>query len=47
VRTNRYEMGRKAVSMLIGAIEGVRPERSIVDLGFELMVRASSTVTPR
>jgi LacI family gluconate utilization system Gnt-I transcriptional repressor len=44
VRTNRYEMGRKAVTMLTEAIEGRRPEAPVVDLGFELMVRASSTI---
>jgi len=43
VRTNRYEMGREAVTMLIDAIEGRRPEKSVVDLGFELMIRESSS----
>jgi LacI family gluconate utilization system Gnt-I transcriptional repressor len=47
VRTNRYEMGRKAVMMLTEAIEGRRPEEPIVDLGFELMVRASSSAATR
>jgi LacI family gluconate utilization system Gnt-I transcriptional repressor len=42
VRTNRYEMGRKAVIMLTEAIEGRRPTEPVVDLGFELVVRASS-----
>jgi LacI family gluconate utilization system Gnt-I transcriptional repressor len=42
VRTNRYEMGRDAATMLIDAIEGRRPENPVVDLGFELMVRDSS-----
>lgn len=42
VRTNRYEMGRDAVTMLIDAIEGRRPQKPVVDLGFELMVRESS-----
>ena len=44
VRTNRYEMGRKAVTMLTEAIEGRRPEAPVVDLGFDLMVRESSTI---
>jgi LacI family transcriptional regulator, gluconate utilization system Gnt-I transcriptional repressor len=44
VRTNRYEMGRKAVTLLTEAIEGRRPEVAVIDLGFELMVRASSTI---
>ena len=42
VRTNRYEMGRDAVTMLIDAVEGRRPDKPVVDLGFELMVRESS-----
>jgi LacI family gluconate utilization system Gnt-I transcriptional repressor len=42
VRTNRYEMGRDAATMLIDAIEGRRPANPIVDLGFELMIRESS-----
>ena len=44
VRTNRYEMGRHAVTMVIDAIEGRRPEVPVLDLGFQLMVRESSTV---
>ena len=44
VRTNRYEMGRDGVTMLIDAIEGRRTATPIVDLGFELMVRQSSTL---
>jgi LacI family gluconate utilization system Gnt-I transcriptional repressor len=47
VRTNRYEMGRQAVTMVTDAIEGRRPEQPVVDLGFELMVRASSSVSLR
>jgi LacI family gluconate utilization system Gnt-I transcriptional repressor len=42
VRTNRYEMGRDAVTMVTAAIEGQRPPRPVVDLGFELMIRQSS-----
>jgi LacI family gluconate utilization system Gnt-I transcriptional repressor len=42
VRTNRYEMGRDAVTMLIEAVEGRRPEKAVVDLGFELVIRESS-----
>jgi LacI family gluconate utilization system Gnt-I transcriptional repressor len=44
VRTNRYEMGRTAATMLIDAVEGRRPAKPVVDLGFELMVRRSSSV---
>jgi LacI family gluconate utilization system Gnt-I transcriptional repressor len=42
VRTNRYEMGRTAATMLIEAVEGRRPAQAVVDLGFELVVRESS-----
>jgi LacI family gluconate utilization system Gnt-I transcriptional repressor len=42
VRTNRYDMGRRAITMLTAAIEGRPPEQRVVDLGFELMVRQSS-----
>lgn len=43
VRTNRYEMGRHAVTMLIDAVEGRRPASPVVDLGFQLMIRESSS----
>jgi LacI family gluconate utilization system Gnt-I transcriptional repressor len=42
VRTNRYEMGRDAATMVIEAIEGRRPEQPIVDLGYSVMKRQSS-----
>jgi LacI family gluconate utilization system Gnt-I transcriptional repressor len=42
VRTNRYEMGRNAITMVMEAIEGDRPATPVVDLGFELMIRGSS-----
>jgi LacI family gluconate utilization system Gnt-I transcriptional repressor len=42
VRTNRYEMGRNAATMVIEAVEGRRPERPVVDLGFSVMTRESS-----
>src|SRR4029453_10479151 len=42
VRTNRYEMGRNAATMVIEAIEGRRPEQKVVDLGYTVMVRQSS-----
>jgi LacI family gluconate utilization system Gnt-I transcriptional repressor len=42
VRTNRYEMGRDAAMMVIQAIEGRRPEKPVVDLGFKVMERQSS-----
>ena len=43
VRTNRYEMGRSAVTMVTAAIEGNRPSVPVVDLGFKLMIRQSSS----
>jgi LacI family gluconate utilization system Gnt-I transcriptional repressor len=43
VRTNRYEMGRRAVSMVTAAIDGNRPPEPVIDLGFELMIRQSSS----
>jgi LacI family gluconate utilization system Gnt-I transcriptional repressor len=42
VRTNRYEMGRRAINMVTAAIENNGPTEAIVDLGFELMIRQSS-----
>jgi LacI family gluconate utilization system Gnt-I transcriptional repressor len=42
VRTNRYEMGRHAITMVIDAIEGRRPQQPVLDLGFQLMIRESS-----
>jgi LacI family gluconate utilization system Gnt-I transcriptional repressor len=42
VRTNRYEMGRDAITMVTAALEGQRPANPVVDLGFELMIRQSS-----
>jgi LacI family gluconate utilization system Gnt-I transcriptional repressor len=42
VRTNRYEMGRNAITMVMEAVEGDRPATPVVDLGFELMIRGSS-----
>jgi len=44
VRTNRYEMGRDAATMAIEAIEGRRPEQPVVDLGFRVMARQSSSL---
>ncbi len=46
VRTNRYEMGREAAMMVIETIEGRRPEKSVVDLGFTVMERQSSARRP-
>jgi LacI family gluconate utilization system Gnt-I transcriptional repressor len=43
VRTNRYEMGNTAASMLIEAIDGRRPEHPVLDLGFKVIERQSSS----
>lgn len=42
VRTFRYEMGRRAVAMLLQTIDGKRPAEPVVDLGFEIMKRTST-----
>ncbi|MDB5548957.1 MAG: transcriptional regulator [Tardiphaga sp.] len=42
VRSNRYEMGKSAVTMVTAAIDGFRPQELVVDLGFKLMIRHSS-----
>ncbi|TWH93589.1 LacI family DNA-binding transcriptional regulator [Bradyrhizobium daqingense] len=43
VRTNRYEMGNTAATMLIEAIDGRRPEQPVLDLGFKVVERQSSS----
>lgn len=43
VRTPRYEIGRRAVAMALAEISGERPGSRIVDLGFELMRRESTS----
>jgi LacI family gluconate utilization system Gnt-I transcriptional repressor len=47
VRTNRYEMGRTAITMVTAALEGKRPDDPVVDLGFDLMIRESSLARNR
>ena len=42
IRTHRYEIGRQAVAMAKDAIAGTRPEKLVVDLGFELKRREST-----
>ena len=42
VRTHRYEMGRKAIELIVATLDGRRPATPVVDLGFDLMVRESS-----
>ncbi len=42
IRTYRYEMGKRAVEMVIAAISGNRPEQPVVDTGFLLVEREST-----
>lgn len=43
IRTHRYEMGRRAVAMLLAAAEdGTRPEARVIDLGCPLVARGST-----
>ncbi len=42
VRTPRYEIGERAVQMARAAIANRPPEQKLVDVGFELKVRAST-----
>ncbi len=42
VRTHRYDIGRQAISMVRAAIAGARPEKRVIDVGFELQVREST-----
>jgi LacI family gluconate utilization system Gnt-I transcriptional repressor len=46
VRTHRYEIGRRAIAMVLAAIAGSRPAPHVVDLGFELKVRESTSRRP-
>ncbi len=42
VRTHRYEMGSRAIAMLMDAIAGRRPAEPVLDLGVEVMAREST-----
>jgi LacI family gluconate utilization system Gnt-I transcriptional repressor len=42
VRTPRYEIGRRAIAMAIAELAGQRVKERVVDLGFELKIRAST-----
>jgi len=42
VRTDRYAIGKRAVDMVLAALDGEPPEEKIVDLGFELQQREST-----
>lgn len=46
VKTYRYEMGRRAVQMLMDAVAGKRPEQQVVNLGFKLIERESTMRPP-
>lgn len=43
IRTPRFEIGRQAIVMVQAAMAGERPDQPIVDLGFELKIRESTT----
>ncbi len=45
VRTHRYELGVQAVRMIEAAAGGARPEPTVIDQGFTLMVRQSTART--
>ncbi len=47
VLTNRGEMGRRAVEMLIQAIEGRGPDEKLVDIGYTVMTRESTDLSHR
>lgn len=42
IRTQRYDMGHRAVEMVIAAASGERPDPAVIDTGFTLMARQST-----
>lgn len=46
IRTLRYDMGSRAVEMIIAATRGERPEPAVVDVGYELKARQSTDRKP-
>ncbi|MEQ1954117.1 LacI family DNA-binding transcriptional regulator [Mesorhizobium sp. CN2-181] len=46
IRTHRYEIGRRAVTMALEKLSGNNVEPAVLDLGFELKIR-ESTAGPR
>jgi len=42
IRTHRYDVGRRAIEMVIAAARGERPSPAAVDIGYELKVRQST-----
>ncbi|MBI1621343.1 HTH-type transcriptional regulator GntR [Aquamicrobium zhengzhouense] len=48
IRTFRYDVGRRAVEMVLAAARGERPEPAAINIGYELKVRESTNRgTPR
>ncbi|UYQ72943.1 LacI family DNA-binding transcriptional regulator [Pelagibacterium flavum] len=43
IRTLRYDMGYRAIEMIIAASKGERPEPAVVDVGYELKARQSTS----
>ncbi len=43
VLTNRDEMGRRAIDMLVQAIEGHGPDEKVIDLGYAVVARESTS----
>ncbi len=46
VRTYRSKIGEESVAMLVASIEGKPPAERIIDIGFEVVVRASTNREP-
>ncbi|AEQ52582.1 LacI family DNA-binding transcriptional regulator [Pelagibacterium halotolerans] len=42
IRTLRYDMGYRAIEMIVAASKGERPEPAVVDVGYELKARQST-----
>ena len=42
VRTPRYDIGYRSVTMALAELSGEKPNERVVDLGFELMPREST-----
>jgi len=42
IRTLRYEMGHRAIEMIVASTKGRRPEPAIIDVGYELKARQST-----
>ncbi|WP_425033071.1 LacI family DNA-binding transcriptional regulator [Pelagibacterium sp.] len=43
IRTLRYDMGYRAIEMIIAASKGERPDPAVVDVGYELKARQSTS----